>query len=155
MTTLRILASAAFFMIVGYVLGQADFGPQIVNAQQPQSGVQEDTANKIREANRRLIEAMEALKSDGLYESITEGPNAFLILSGGGNSRADLESGRGVDPETFAALYSGRAIPEVKDLLGTDDQGRLTYNGEVIRLYSKSRLQRTFANRVKLTEVTF
>ena len=155
MTTVRMFASAAVLMSVGYLLGQMDFGPQLVSAQEPQAGVQEDTANKIHEANQRLIEAMNALKSDGRYEAVTEGPNAFLILSGGGNAREDLESGRGVDPETFSALYAGRAIPEIKDLLGKDDQGRMTYNSEVIRLYSKSRLQRIFANRVKLTEVTF
>lgn len=155
MTTLRMLAVAALMMSLGYVLGQADVGTQFVNAQQPSGGVAEDTANKIREANRRLVDAMEALKSDGRYEAITEGPNAFLILAGGGNAREDLESGRGVDPETFAGLYAGRAIPEVKDLLGKDEQGRLTYNDEVIRIYSKSRLQRILANRVKLTEVTF
>lgn len=155
MTTVRMLVTAAVLMSIGYVLGQTNFGPQTVSAQESQTGVQEETANKIREANRKLIEAMDALKSDGRYEAVTEGPNAFLILSGGGNARQDLESGRGVDPETFAALYTGRAIPEIKDLLGKDEQGRMTYNGEVIRLYSKSRLQRVFANRVKLTEVTF
>lgn len=155
MTTLRMFAVAVVMMSVGYLLGQADVGLQLVNAQQPADGVSEDTANKIREANRRLNDAMEALRSDGRYEAITEGPNAFLILAGGGDARADLESGRGVDPETFAALYAGRALPEIKDLLGTDEQNRLTYNNEVIRIYSKSRLQRIFANRVKLTEVSF
>lgn len=155
MTTLRMSAIAAVLMSVGYLLGQANVGPTLVSAQQAEGGVTEETANKIREANRRLIDAMEALKSEGRYEAVTEGPNAFLILAGGGSAREDLESGRGVDPETFASLYAGRVLPEIKDLLGKDDQGRMTYNDEVIRIYSKSRLQRVLANRIKLTEVAF
>lgn len=153
MTTLRMVAIATVMMAIGYALGQADLGLQLLNAQQ--RDVSDETALKIREANRRLIDAMESLKSAGLYESVTEGPNAFLILSGGGNAREDLESGRGVDPETFAALYAGRALPEIKDLLDRDEQDRLTYNNEVVRIYSKSRLQRLLANRTKLTEVNF
>ncbi|WP_417851026.1 hypothetical protein [Thalassoglobus sp.] len=155
MTTLRTLALAAILMSVGYLLGQANVGANFVNAQQVGENVPEETVEKIRAANRNLNEAMEALKSAGLYESVTEGPNAFLILSGGGSARQDLESGRGVDPETFAGLYAGRAIPEIQDLIGKDEQNRLTYNDEVIRIYSKSRLQRVLANRTKLTEVNF
>ena len=56
--------------------------------------------------------------------------NAFLVLSGGGNALDDLESGHGVDPETFAALYAGLAIPEIGDHLAKDDQSRLTYKGK-------------------------
>lgn len=155
MTTLRMVAFALLMMTTGYFLGLANIGQQDVQAQQPGDLVDEETADKIREAHRRLIDAMEALKSDGRYEAVTEGPNAYLILAGGGNAREDLESGRGVDPETFAGLYAGRAIPEIKDLLGTDDQGRLTYNDEVVRMYSKSRLERVMANRTKLAEVNF
>ncbi len=155
MTTLRMFSVAVLMMSIGYLMGLAEVGPNFVNAQQPGDGVSEETATKIREANRSLLDAMEKLKSDGRYEAVTEGPNAFLILSGGGNARQDLESGRGVDPETFAALYAGRATPEIKNLIGKDEQGRLTFNNEVIRIYSKSRLERILANRTKLTEVAF
>ncbi|MEW4489352.1 hypothetical protein KOR42_01840 [Thalassoglobus neptunius] len=155
MTTLRRVSMAAALLAVGYCCGQAHLDVKSLTAQEGQVGVPDDTANKIREANRSLIEAMDSLRSDGLYESITEGPNAYLILSGGGNAREDLESGLGVDPETFAGLYSGQAVPEIQALLGVDDQGRVTYNDEVVRMYSKSRLQRVRANRIKLTETSF
>lgn len=155
MTTLRMFSVAVLMVSIGYLFGLADVGANFVNAQQPADGISDDTASKIRVAHRSLVDAMESLKSDGRYESVTEGPNAFLILAGGGNARQDLDSGRGVDPETFAALYAGRAIPEIKNLLGTDEQGRLTFNNEVIRIYSKSRLERILANRTKLTEVAF
>jgi hypothetical protein len=77
--------------------------------------------------------------------------NSFLVLSGGGNARADLESGMGVDPETFAALYADQAIPEIQQNLAKDDDNRLTYNGTVVQMYSKSKLQRLYAERIKLT----
>ena len=83
---------------------------------------------------------------------MTAGVNAFLVLSGGGNARQDLESGNGVDPETFAALYAGQAIPEIQEQLGLDAENRVTYGGEVVRLYSRSRLSRMFAERVKLAD---
>ena len=151
----RKLVTVAVIFALGYCLGHVQFGTHQLTAQENQVGVPDDTASKIREANRTLGEAMDALTSDGLYESVIEGPNAFLILSGGGNAREDLESGRGVDPETFAALYSGRATPEIQALLGVDDQGRITYNNEVVRMYSKSRLQALHANRIRLTESAF
>lgn len=111
----------------------------------------EETQSKIHEAKLSLQDAMGALESEGRYSSITDGLNAFLILSGGGNAMEDLESGHGVDPETFAALYAGLAIPEVEDHLARDDQGRLTYKGKVIRMYSQSRLEQSYAVRSRLT----
>jgi hypothetical protein len=81
--------------------------------------------------------------------------NAFLVLCGGGDARADLESGIGVDPETFAALYAGQAIPDIADLLDRDEENRLTYNGQVVRMYSKARLQRLYAERTKIAESKF
>ena len=96
--------------------------------------------------------ATDALRGDGRYESITNDVNSFLVLSGGGNAREDLQSGAGVDPETFAALYAGGAIEEIQDQLGYDDENRLTFNNQVVRMYSKARLQRMLAERTKLAE---
>lgn len=154
MTMLRKISSAAVLLTVGYCCGLAQLDVPSLTAQEDRVGIPDDAAAKIRDANRTLMEAMEFLRSNGLYESITDGPNAYLILSGGGNAREDLESGMGVDPETFAGLYSGQALPEIQALLGVDDQGRITYNNEVVRMYSKSRLQRVRANRIKLTETS-
>ena len=152
MIRLRLVAFGLLMLGLGYMLGSGNTGPQLVTAQDADAGVSEDTANKIRAAQRALSEAMESLQAEGRYESITDGVNSFLILSGGGSAKDDLDSGRGVDPETFAALYAGRASAEVQELLDVDEQGRITYNNEVVRIYSKSRLQRIFANRIKILE---
>ena len=58
---------------------------------------------------------------------------------------ADLDSGQGVDPVTFAGLYAGRAIQEVADHLSYDEEGRLLYKNKVVRMYSIERLKRLFA----------
>lgn len=155
MAHVRNLGFGCLLLTIGYLWG-ATSGPEVgLNAQDTVGGISEDTANKIRAAHRALREAMEALQAEGRYQTVTEGINTFLVTSGGGDARADLESGRGVDPETFAALYAGQASPEVQDLLGRDEQGRVTYNNEVVRMYSQARLQRLYAERLKLSEFNF
>ena len=132
---------------LGYVAGSAGL-PVLGRANaQEKATVAED---KIRAANLALSEAAEALKQDGRYETITDGTNAFLILAGGGSARQDLERGDGVDPETFAALYAGKAAADIADQITMDDQRRLTFNGKVIQMYSKSTLQKVFAERLRL-----
>lgn len=141
-------------LATGYVLGAIgalDLRAAIAQ-QETEGGVSKETAAKIRAANNALRDAADALRTEGRYRSVTEDVNSFLVLAGGGNAREDLESGTGVDPETFAALYGGRAIPEIADLLEYDDENRLTYNGQVVRMYSKARLQRMFAERTRLAE---
>ncbi|MGD9855287.1 MAG: hypothetical protein AB7U20_10090 [Planctomycetaceae bacterium] len=107
---------------------------------------------KIKEARYALQAAMDSLRSEGKYEAITTDMNAFLILSGGGNAREDLESGRGVDPETFAALHAGLAAPDIADHLGYDESRRLTYQNKVVRMSSVSRLQQDYNHRLKFAE---
>ena len=141
---------------VGYLLGSLgalDAGS--LTAQEADLSVSKDAAEKIRAADFALREASDALRSEGRYGAVTDGVNAFLVLSGGGDARADLENGTGVDPETFAALYAGQAIPDVADLLDRDEENRLTYNGQVVRMYSKARLQRLYAERTKIAESRF
>lgn len=152
MSKWRFCAFGLVMLSLGYLLGSGSSTTQPAFAQDA-SGVSEETANKIRDAHRALRAAMEALASEQRYEGITDSPNAFLILAGGGNAREDLESGRGVDPETFAALYANQALPEIADQLDHDDQGRVTFNGEVVRMYSRSRLQQIFAERTKITNI--
>jgi len=65
----------------------------------------------------------------------------------------DLQSGQGVDPESFAAIYAKQVKPELQAALTTDDQGRILYNDQLVRLYSRSRLERLGAERVKLSLV--
>lgn len=146
---------SAALLAVGYVAGAGGW------LQSPQAFAQPDGAsagpgkeseNKIRAVQSALQEAMEQLRQDGKYNTITDGINAFLILSGGGDALQDLESGNGVDPETFAALYAGKGTPEIKDQLGTDDEGRLTFNDKPITIYSRKRLERMFAERLRIKD---
>jgi len=153
MSHVRHAAGICLLMGMGYLLGISGLTTHRVTAQDTEAVVSEQTGNKIRDAHRRLQDAKEALESDGKYEAITEGINSFLVLTGGGNAREDLESGRGVDPETFAGLYAGKAIPEIQTLLGVNEHGQITYNNEVVRLYPKSRLQKLFAQRLQIIEL--
>ncbi len=121
-------------------------------AADPPPDVSEATAAKIKEARYALQEALDSLEAEGKYESITTEMNPFLVLCGGGNARQDLESGRGVDPETFAALHAGLAIPEIGDHMGYDEKGRLTYQNNVVRMYSVSRLQHLYDQRLKFAD---
>ncbi|WP_437193772.1 hypothetical protein [Planctomicrobium sp. SH527] len=145
----RSLAGAALIFGFGYLCGNGHLSLRSVTAQDE---AKDPAGAKIHESYRRLVDAKEALESNSRYETVTDGLNAFLILSGGGNAKTDLESGRGVDPETFAALYAGRALPEIQPLLSTNEHGQIMYNNEVVRMYSKARLQQSFADRVKYIE---
>jgi hypothetical protein len=138
----------------GYVLGATGaLDLRLTSAQEAaEAGIDKETAKKIQVAGNALRDAADALRTEGRYESITQDVNSFLVLSGGGNAKDDLESGAGVDPETFAALYAGGAIDEILDQLEFDDENRLTYNGQVVRMYSKARLQRSLAERTKIAE---
>jgi len=157
MPHLRRAAYACLLMGAGYLLGISGLTMQRVTAQDKDADteaiVSEQTGNKIRDAHRRLQDAKEALEADGKYEAITDGINSFLVMTGGGNAREDLESGRGVDPETFAGLYAGKAIPEIQTLLSVNEHGQITYNNEVVRLYPQSRLQKLFAQRLQIVEM--
>jgi len=149
---LKTLAFGLAMLLVGYWAGSGtslEFAT--LTAQDGDSGLSEDTAAKVQAAHEALETAMDALQQDEKYEGLSEGPNAYLILSGGGSAMEDLTSGLGVDPESFAALYAKQVKPEVLDALTTDDQGRLLYNEQLVRLYSRTRLEKTFAERAKLS----
>ncbi len=136
-------------LAIGYLAGSSGLSLQGRVEAQDAGSIAKPTP-KVAAAFQALADAAESLKAEGKYETITQGTNAFLILTGGGSARADLESGSGVDPETYGALYAGLAIPELADQITKDDNGRLMFNGQVIQMYSKNKLQRTFANRLRL-----
>jgi len=151
---------------VGYVLGTSGvLQPQKVEAQQAQpeqpeaqpqeTGLNKDTQEKIKAAYEALLAAKEALANDGRYNPATEPSvlNVFAILSGGVDAVADLESGRGVDPETFAALYADLAAGNLRADIERDSQGRLTYKNKVIRMYPIAHLKQRFALRQQLAGV--
>jgi hypothetical protein len=89
------------------------------------------------------------LQDEKRYVPAILGLNAFATTVGGVDAIADLESAQGVDPETFAGLYAGQAVPEVAEHLAHDAQGRVTYKGRVVRLYNPTRLKQLFAARVE------
>ena len=154
---------AAFgFMGLGYVLGAAGVTGSVVvwaqNEEEKPAAVaaaagasSEEAQKKIAAAFEALKVAREALETESLYFSATKTMNSFGVLSGGLNAVEDLETGRGVDPETFAALYADLATEEVKLKLSKDDKGRLVYNGKLIQMYPISRLRKTFDARNALS----
>ncbi|MEO1982765.1 MAG: hypothetical protein ABGZ24_19825, partial [Fuerstiella sp.] len=83
----------------------------------------DEDANKTRLSGETLLlygRVERALKDlDGFLEAINFensamiGTNYFAVSVGGIDAIRDLEEGRGVDPETYAALYAGYARPEV------------------------------------------
>lgn len=162
MIQLKRLAFCGVLIALGYVLGTCSpFAP--ARAQEGASGPSEDTTKKIVDANDKLKVAVEALKLESRYESATRGINSYAVLVGGLNAKEDLEAGHGVDPETFAALYT--AAYDLKKLNARDDsladwvdisqldydaEGRLTYGGKIVRIYPVSRLKKLRAQRLVL-----
>jgi len=139
---------------VGYVAGLSGVsGPAMLGAQESATDLTEESADKVKAATSAVNAAMVQLQNDKRYAPAIKGVNTFAVTVGGVNALADLKDGRGVDPETFAGLYAGLAIDEVAEKIGRDDQGRLTYNNKVIRIYPISRLKKLFARRDELAGV--
>lgn len=146
----------------GYVLGasgltgsvslwaQAEVQDPPAATAQP-GAASEDAQKKITTAFEAVKAAREALEAESLYAPATKSLNAFGVLSGGLNALEDLETGRGVDPETFAALYADLGTEEVKTKLTKDDKGRLVYNGKLVQMYPISRLRKMFDARSALS----
>ncbi|MEZ6055220.1 MAG: hypothetical protein R3C01_00820 [Planctomycetaceae bacterium] len=135
----------AALLAVGYVAGRCDLLVLTKAQAQLENPPSEDDEAKIFAVHRALRDAAEQLRQDNRYTTITEGVNPFLVLVGGGDAAADLASGNGVDPMTFAALYAGKVSPEFAEQMGTDEEGRVTYEGKPVQLYSKKRLVRAYA----------
>ena len=136
----------------GYLLGATGLlVPASARAQPSAPAATDETIAKVKAAHEALTTAAQALQGEGLYTPATTTMNVLAVASGGTNAIEDLESGRGVDPETFAGLYAGQANEEVAPHLGRDEEGRLTYKGKVIRMYPISRLKRMFAERLRLS----
>lgn len=132
----------------GYVLGASGIlGPAALRAQQQPAEVDDETLSSLGSAYNALNEAMVELQRRDRYRPAIQGINSFAISVGGLDVRNDLESGASVDPETFAGLYADRAIDDVAQHLDRDEEGRLTYKGNVIRMYPISRLKQLFAQR--------
>ena len=145
-------ASVLGLLGLGYVLGASGtFASKPLGAQgaPAEGGPSEDSRKKLQDAFVAIKAAAESLEQENLYVPATTMLNVFSVMAGGLNAKQDLEDGRGVDPETFAALYAGEAIPDIKEHLDHDDQSRLTYKGKVVRIYNKQRIKKIFQERVR------
>lgn len=148
--TVRVCAALAV-LALGYGLGRLDSGrPGMLDAQDAVTGPTEETARKIQIASDALKAALEGLKNESLYNPATKGMNVYAVLNGGIDAIDDLESGRGVDPETFAALYCDLAVDEVAQHLAKDVEGRLTFKNKLVRIYPISRLKKQHTQRLIL-----
>ncbi len=154
MRTLVVRTVAATVLVAfGYFLGSNGLvSSNSVKAQD--AGAAADTPSdesieKIKAVYSALQGAVDALAQEGRYNPVTKGINVFAITVGGIDAKKDLETGRGVDPETFAALYAGQAIDEIEAELTKDDQGRLMYKNKVLRMYPISRLKARYQERLK------
>lgn len=149
MTTLRRSFVALALVALGYVLG-AHQSTSNVQAQGAGDGAPSQEAVKaITDVYTAVQNAKTVLSGEGKYNLATRSLNLSALGSGGVDAIGDLEAGRGVDPETFAALYADQATDEIAADLGKDEQGRLTYKGKVIRMYSVSKLKQMFQERVR------
>ena len=151
--------TAGCLIAIGYVLGTCQV--HRVAFAEPEDSVSDESTKKISDANDALKKAVEQLKLESRYESVTKGVNPYSVLVGGINAKEDLEGGHGVDPDTFAALNV--AVYQLKknnvkdesladwvdtNLLGYDNNGHLTYRNKVVRIYSISRLRKLNAQRM-------
>lgn len=146
----RIVAGLTLFAS-GYTLGLFRAAePQRVIADQQETGAEKVTDDTLL-AYQRFIkgsnELSDSLASESLNTLAVEGRNFFALSVGGVDALRDLEEGRGVDPETFAAIYADRATPDVTQHIDTDAEGRKRYKKTVIRMYSKERLRDVFRRR--------
>lgn len=149
-TSGKLIAGLAVFA-VGYVFGSFHGSPS-----SPLKAVQEATAvenisNETLQAYQKFrkgsYDLADSLKGESLNVTAVEGVNFFALSVGGVDAVRDLEEGRGVDPETFAAIYADRASPEVTRDITTDSEGRKRYKDTIIRMYSRERLKEIFQRR--------
>lgn len=151
MKRLKFLAATTLIFGAGYLCGQFQVGdPAIAHAIAQKEGVDaisNETLANYQKFRKSATDLQASLQGENLNVSATEDPNFFAISVGGIDAIRDLEEGRGVDPETFAAIYADRVTTEVRAALDTDADGRIRYKGTVIRLYSKERLNEVFNRR--------
>ena len=155
---------------IGYILGSLS-GPNSIFAADekaaPRAGAKKDEGptnpaiegltdeTKIKLKNlasaiRAANDALRLERKEG-FVPVTKGINVTSLLVGGLNSRLDLESGRGVDPETFAALYAGMANDDILPNLQRNPEGLLEYRQKVIRMYSIDKLRKLYKDRAVIT----
>ena len=152
MKKLNLLVFASAVFTAGYLLGSAEVlrTPEVNAALQVGDSLSNESLLTYKQSRLILDSLSDILSAEQRHRSATEGENFFALSVGGIDSLEDLEEGRGVDPETFAALYADRALPDVAEHLETDDNGRIRYKGNIVRLYSREKLKEVFRKRTEL-----
>ncbi|MCA9035575.1 MAG: hypothetical protein KDA91_10615 [Planctomycetaceae bacterium] len=149
----KLIACAALFG-AGYIFGTfQSAGPQPLEAQEdrkPVSAITNESLTAYQKFQKASNDLSDSLRGEGVTTTAVEGTNFFAISVGGIDALRDLEEGRGVDPETFAAIYADRANAEISQHIDQDSDGRMRYKGTVIRMYSKERMRDTFRRRDQL-----
>jgi hypothetical protein len=158
----RCLPSAGL-VLAGFVLGAVSVSPfsaapaQVASpadvAGEP-ANITPANAEKVKQASDALATAQTALEQDGLYTPAIRGLNPYATLAGGVDAVTDLESGRGVDPVTFAGLHIGLATDDILPGLAYDANGRLTYKGKLVRMYPPERMRRMNSRQATILEIT-
>ena len=136
-------------LVIGTLMSQA---PGRLHAQEEPSATKysKDVLDAYKKAYKSVRELNNLFVAGGESTSAFGGVNYFATSVGGVNAERDLEEGRGVDPETFAALYAEMASPKIAQSLDYDELGRLRYKKNVIRIYSRDRLKQLFQQRDQL-----
>jgi hypothetical protein len=154
MKRLPVVLSFAVVFGCGFLCGTFRAVDPTTAQAQEELGVEEisnDTLIAYLKFRKGCIDLGDSLAAEDLNIPATEDINFFALSVGGIDAVRDLEEGRGVDPETFAAIYADRASPEVTQHFDVDDLGRVRYKGTVVRMYSKARLREIFQRRDQIT----
>ena len=166
LSVVRLTAFACCAAVIGTMMSAAPMvrGDELTDDAPPLSP---QTRLVFSRADRALKDFDGYLRSIRFENGAFIGTNYFAVSVGGIDAIKDLEESRGVDPETFAALYAGYAIPSVAKHLNLkkvrDAQGhlqlviqavdgRLRYKGSVVRLYSPDRLREMFDRRAAFNQ---
>lgn len=149
-----LVIAGMFIFGMGYIAGTHSSVP-VTHLQANQDAEQAtqystEVIDAYSKANKGVRELTNLFVANGNSTSAFGGMNYFGASVGGIDAERDLEEGRGVDPETFAALYADQASAKVSQHLDFDAEGRLRYKKNVIRIYSRDRLKQLFDLREQL-----
>ena len=166
MRRVAVIVSGFALFVAGFVCGHLDSAlPSTLNAGQD-DGLQftDQMLTAYQKARKSIVDLNDMFIATGQSTAAASDVNYFSVSVGGIDVQRDLEEGRGVDPETFAALYayedqivSGAKERVFKQFgvdisqhLDSDENGRIRYKKKVVQLYSTERLNQLFNRRDEL-----
>ena len=152
MVSYRGLLAGAIVFAAGYAAGSCftTAPPHLAAQQDASTQFTNEMLSSYRKSHKSVQDLSSVFKAAGRLTSVSGGINYFAASVGGTDAERDLNDGQGVDPETFAALYAELVAPSVAQHLDYDEQGRLRYKKNVIRMYSRERLRELFQQREQL-----